>query len=116
MTNANNGSRLPPDATSPSAVTTCGPGSTTPETPTPSRPSNDKQASRSTRRKRHPRTQAQDRALIAAAIELIQGKLDNLPQPDRIKIAAEVTRRLALRLHTEGEKLADAMDPENPRR
>lgn len=45
--------------------------------------------------------------MIAGAIEMIQGKLDLLPQPDRIAIIAELTRRLTMRLLTEAEKLRE---------
>lgn len=79
-----------------------------------SRPSSGKAASRSRNRKRHPRTEAQHRALIAAAIELIQGKLDLLPQPDRISIIAELSRRLAARLQTEAAKLRESFSPAEP--
>lgn len=49
--------------------------------------------------------------MIAAAIELIQVKLDELPQPQRVEVIAELTRRLAMRLHTEAQKLDEAFRP-----
>lgn len=80
---------------------------------TNSAPSNAKAALASRARKRHPRTIAQDRALITAAIELIQTKLDLLPQHMRIEIIAEITRRLTARLTTEALKIKELQTTEH---
>lgn len=46
--------------------------------------------------------------MISTAMEMIQIKLDALPIADRVQIIAELTRRLAARLYTDGTKLQEA--------
>lgn len=107
LTNKTNGSLLRGNVTSQSAGGTFIAGTTATEQQTNLQRSKDKPESQSKSRKRHTKTEAKDRGMIATAMEMIQIKLDSLPLADRVQIIAELTRRLAARLYTDGTKLQE---------